>query len=137
MPLLIQLSAGLRDQLIAAQNNSSHDAHQQSAAAHSPYTSPSSAHHTEQSIDPSIGGPGSQTYGVDGMDIDDAIAAMAEQDSPGRVREVSSTKRAAQNRAAQVLFYNIHSANTAVLTRLFSAHSVNEKKPTYRSSRSK
>lgn len=96
----------LRDQLIAAQNNSqpSEPVSQQASAPVAPsYTPINQPDHNDHSIDPSMGAPNGQDYAMGGMNIDDAIAAMTEGRQVNR-RELSSSKRAAQNRAAQRAF---------------------------------
>lgn len=104
----------LRDRLIAAQNGpppQDPDAARQQDRA-GPYpTNPRQPQVAESQIDPLIGGPdqeqhsSSPNYDVDGMAIDDSVEHMtnAQKAAAGR-RELSTTKRAAQNRAAQRAF---------------------------------
>jgi len=95
---------GLRDQLIAAQNNAQapDPASQQAVVPPPPqYGPPGISGHNEHPDDPSMGPPEVPEYTMGGMDIDDAIAAMGGGRQDNR-RELSSSKRAAQNRAAQV-----------------------------------
>ncbi|GAB7346209.1 hypothetical protein MBLNU457_4944t1 [Dothideomycetes sp. NU457] len=96
----------LRDQLIAAQNNNNNqdqppESHPQPAAG---YTAPGPTGHDEHHIDPDMGASGNQEYAMDSMNIDDAIAAMADGGRGGARKELSGSKRAAQNRAAQRAF---------------------------------
>jgi len=97
--------SGLRDQLIAAQNNNqSHpsESHAQPGTVATGYTAPGPSGHTDSHIDPEIGASEDQDYAMGSMNIDDAIAAMADGGRGGNRKELSGSKRAAQNRAAQV-----------------------------------
>ena len=108
-------SPGLRDQLIAAQNNNqSHapESHPQPGSVSTGYTAPGTTGHDDHHIDPEIGASGDQDYAMGSMNIDDAIAAMADGGRGGTRKELSGSKRAAQNRAAQVCCLVVGSSKT-------------------------
>jgi len=98
----------LRDQLIAAQSSQppplQPTTHQTATTTQTYASSNSSSPHDEQQIDPSISASEERSYDITmSGNLDDALAAMANAANSGR-RELSTSKRAAQNRAAQRAF---------------------------------
>ncbi|KAF1348719.1 hypothetical protein BDV97DRAFT_399278 [Delphinella strobiligena] len=99
----------LRDQLIAAQNGQPPPVPQQATQGSEQYPPPphhAASPHEHQHLDPAIGGQHMSPYAMPqtGPPATDGDGSPASKKAAAKQRELSTTKRAAQNRAAQRAF---------------------------------